>query len=164
MTWDQRRYIAREAAIGVAINGALSALFAWLVFAGTTPAPVEAVARDAFPQSFMIALMTTVVPTLLTHRRLRAGAVAPLAAVPMLPRALLVRAALVAMTAAFLTGGAHVLLLPRLAGPFWPLLPLLAYKIVYGGLLALLIGPFILREALVDGTSVSPSNRMSRLQ
>jgi hypothetical protein len=151
MTEAQRSYIHRETAIGVAINAALSALFAFVVFGGRALVPVDEIVLDALPQSFMIALMATLVPTAITRRRLRAGSIAPLPALTSrLPGHLLLRGLLVAVVAALVGGALHWLLLPRLAPGAWPFLPLLAYKIVYGGALALLVGPIVLRRALAD--------------
>ena len=152
MNQEHGRYVRKETLIAVGINSALSALFALIVFGGKDAAPVRDVAFDAFPQSFMIALMTTLVPTALTRRRLRQGAVPPLATGAMpLPRNLLLRALLVAVTGALVGGGLNWLLLPLLAPELWLFGPLLAFKILYGGLLALLLAPAILRRALADG-------------
>ena len=38
-----------------------------------------------------------------------------------------------------------------LAPPLWSFTALLAYKVAYGGLLAALIGPWMIRPALADG-------------
>ena len=153
MSPEHRRYVEKETLIAVAINSALSALFAFIVFGGNGAAPVGDVAFDAFPQSFMIALMTTLVPTAITRRRVRLGAVPPLTGrSPRLPRNLLLRALLVAAAAALVGGGLHWLLLPQLAPPLWAFGAVLVYKIVYGALLALLLAPPILRAALADGS------------
>ena len=152
MSPEHRRYVKKETLIAVAINSALSALFALIVFGGNDAAPVVDVAFDAFPQSFMIALMTTLVPTAITRRRLRLGAVPPLAAGAVrLPRNLLLRALLVAAAAALVGGGLNWLLLPQLAPALLAFVPVLAYKILYGALLALLLAPVVLRTALADG-------------
>ena len=155
LTPGQLRYLRKEALISIAINAGLSALFAVLVFRGG-PATVEAVAVDALPQSFMIALMTTLVPTLLTRKRLRAGVVQPLAGRgPRLPANLALRALLVAAGAALIGGALHWLLLPRLGAAVWPFDAVLAFKVGYGALLARLLAPLILRRALAD-TAATP--------
>ena len=147
----QRSYVRRETAIGVAINAALSALFVFLVFGGRGRIPVGDIVLDSLPQSFMIALMATLVPTAITRRRLRNGAIAPLAAErTLLPANLLWRALLVAVAATLAGGLLHALLLPRFAPPLWPFGALLAYKMLYGAALALLVGPVALRRALAD--------------
>jgi hypothetical protein len=152
MITDQDRYVRRETLIGIAINAVLSALFTILVFGGTAVAAVGAIAQDAFPQSFMIALMTALVPTAITRKRLRGGQIAPLPASGSgLPRNLVLRGLLVAVAAALIGGGLHWVLLPLLAPPLWSFPALLAYKVAYGGLLAASIGPWLISSALADG-------------
>jgi hypothetical protein len=152
MTEAQRAYVRKETAIGVAINAALSALFCVALFAGREAIPVGDIVLDALPQSFMIALMATIVPTAITRKRLRTGTIAPLAGGGgPLPANLALRGLLVAAACALAGGLLHWLALPRLTPETWAFAPLLAYKIVYGGVLALLIGPFVLRWALADG-------------
>ena len=152
MTAEQRAYVRRETLIGIVINAALSALFVFLVFGSRELIERQEIILDALPQSFMVALMTTIVPTALTRRRLRAGTVAALPGRrSSLPRNLLLRGLAVAVAAALIGGALHWLLLPLLTPPRWTLATLLPYKIAYGGLLAMLLGPFTLRQALADG-------------
>src|SRR5437868_14337989 len=108
----QRLYVRRETLIGIAINAALSAFFVFLVFGGRNAIAVRDIALDAVPQSFMIALMTTIVPTLLTRKRLREGGIEALAEANRLPTNLLLRALLVAAASALIGGALHWLLLP----------------------------------------------------
>jgi hypothetical protein len=151
LTPEQRSYVRKESAISVAINAALSAVFAFIVFGGPAYATVEDIAFDAFPQSFMIALMSTLVPTAITRQRLRAGTVQPLAGgAGFLPNNLILRALIVAAGAALVGGALHWLLLPSLAPPLWAFAAVLIYKVAYGALLATAIAPFILRRALAD--------------
>ena len=61
--------LVRETAISMAINGVLSAVFYFAFFHGLAKVPVWGVGNYAFdfvPQSFMVALMGTLVPGLLT--------------------------------------------------------------------------------------------------
>ena len=149
MTPEQRGYLRKETAVAVAINAGFSALFAWLVFGGRA-ATAQEVALDALPQSFAIALMTTLVPTLITRRRLRAGAVAPLAPAKGWPRNLLLRALLVGALAALIGFALHWLAVRPLGPEEWRFEVLLPYKVAYGALLALAIAPPVLRRALAD--------------
>ena len=149
MTDGQRSYLRKETAVAVAINGAFSALFAWLAFGGRA-ATAQEVASDALPQSFAIALMTTLVPTLITRKRLRAGAVAPLSRANRLPGNLLLRALLVGALAALVGGALHWFVVRPLGPETWRFELLLPYKVAYGALLALAIAPPILRRALAD--------------
>ena len=70
------KYLASETALSMAINAAISIGFAWLVFHGhdhvRTSGPGGLV-RDAAPQTFMITLMSTLVPSLVTRKRMHSG-------------------------------------------------------------------------------------------
>lgn len=151
------RYIRTETAISVAINAVLSALAFVLVFGLRGPVPVwgaGGLVLDGLPQGFMIALMSTLVPGVLTVRRLRRGALAPdalrdgaLAA--RLPANLLLRALVLALLTAL--GAMAILALAGfLAGApgvvNWSLA--LCGKVLLGALLAVLVTPFALRAAL----------------
>jgi hypothetical protein len=151
LTSAQKAYVRRETLIGIAINAALSAAFVFLVFGGRDAVGTREIVLDALPQSFMIALMTTIVPTLLTRQRLRKGGLEILAADGgRLPANLPLRALVVAGTSALLGGALHWLVLPPVAPPVWSFEAVLAYKIAYGACLAWLLAPALLRRALAD--------------
>ena len=70
------KYLATETAVSIAINAAISVGFAWLVFHGHDHVPTGgpgSLVRDAAPQTFMITLMSTLVPSLITRKRMQAG-------------------------------------------------------------------------------------------
>ena len=99
----------------------------------------------------MIALMTTIVPTLVTRRRLRAGTVGALARPgSRLPANLALRALLVALLAAAAGLALHWLLLAAAGRAEWPFGAVLAMKIAYGAALAAICAPWLLRRALAD--------------
>ena len=151
MTRDQNGYVRRETLVAVAINAALSAIFCFIVFGGSAAIAIADLVADAVPQSFMIALMTTIVPTLITRRRLRAGTIAPLAlAESRLPSNLALRALLVAMLAAAAGLASHWLLLAAFGPVEWPFGTVLTLKIAYGAALAAICAPWLLRRALAD--------------
>ena len=136
MTPAHRRYLVTEACVGAAINGVLSVAFVFLMFAGQAHVSIAALTLDALPQSFMIALMASIVPTLITRRRLRAGAVRALPSMRLtLPRQAVPRGLVLALVIAALAVAAHWLLLPLLTPASWPFAAMLAYKAVYGALL-----------------------------
>jgi hypothetical protein len=155
------RYIIVETLISVAINAAFSAGFAFLIFGGRTGIGLwgtSGLALDFVPQTFVIAMMSVLVPTALTRRRIRTGALQPGNGPPSrLPRFLLARALLVALLATFILGGAAIALLTATwAAPlaFAAVLPL---KIIYGAFVALLVTPLALRAAVVDRKMEAPS-------
>ena len=151
MTVQQKAYVRRETLVSVAVNAALSAIFAFLVFGGSAAVATGDLVADAVPQSFMIALMTTIVPTLVTRRRLRAGTVGALARPgSRLPANLALRALLVALLAAAAGLALHWLLLAVAGRAEWQFGAVLAMKIAYGAALAAICAPWLLRRALAD--------------
>ncbi|MET3761699.1 hypothetical protein [Sphingomonas sp. UYEF23] len=152
MTPAQRRYVRTEMAIAAVINAALSAVFVWLAFGGQAVVPVlgwRGLAVDTVPQSLMVALMSCLVPTVLTRRRLAAGRVTALSAGRRWPRHALVRALLVAVPIAALAGLAGVAVLP-LTGPSWSFGAVAALKPLYGALLGAIIARLAVLLALGD--------------
>jgi hypothetical protein len=77
MTDAQRRYVRTEMIVATIINAILSIVFMLIVFGGQ---PIVAVGGrgglivDSIPQTAMIALMSMLVPSLLTRRRLKTEA------------------------------------------------------------------------------------------
>src|SRR6202044_755112 len=70
------KYLASETAVSMAINTAISVGFAWLVFHGHDHVPSSGpggLVLDAAPQTFMITLMSTLVPSLITRKRMHSG-------------------------------------------------------------------------------------------
>jgi hypothetical protein len=146
------RYILVETLISIAINAAISAGFAFLVFGGRTGVALwgaGGLALDFVPQTFMIAMMSVFVPTALTRRRIEAGAVRARNGRPSrLPRNLLLRALLVAAVATLLLGGAATAILAVSWTALLDFATLLPLKIAYGAIVALLVTPLALRAAL----------------
>lgn len=146
-----QRYVLVETFIGMVINAAISAGFAFLVFGGRAAVGLwgaDGLALDFVPQTFMVALMSALVPSLLTRRRIAAGAIRAGGPPSPLPRNLLLRALLLALLATILLGGVATLILALVLNgpvPFWTLLP---FKIAYGAFVAALITPMALRAAL----------------
>ena len=143
-------YIRRESMLSIAINAVLSLAFFIAAFGldPAVPVPVAGAggyALDILPQSFMIALMSTLVPGALTAMRIRKRRIA---GVPETGKALLLRA-LVTALAALAVGAGIALALHVVAGDVrlsW--IPALIAKIVYGAALAAAVTPVGLRVAL----------------
>lgn len=144
-------YIRKETLISMVINGVLSAVFFLVVF-GTAPSvPTWGVGNwvfDFLPQSFMIALMSTLVPGALTAKRLKAGVVEPIGQTSRWPRSLLLRALLLAVLAAVIGTGlvAGVAALTEISELV--LIPALSLKVLYGIALGAVVTPIGLRAAL----------------
>jgi hypothetical protein len=154
MTPAHRRYILVETMISVIINTVISIGFVFLACGGQDRVAVAALIPDAIPQSFMIGLMSTVVATLLTRRRVRAGAIAAMSRTfPRLLGSLPVRA-LVAALAATLAGLAtHFVVLTTLAPDGLSLGATFAFKAIFGAILAAIVTPPMLIMALSDQDS-----------
>ncbi|MEH3159589.1 MAG: hypothetical protein PGN08_12095 [Sphingomonas taxi] len=154
MTPAQRRYIAIETMIGATISAVLSIAFVLLVFggrAGVTVAGPGGLIVDAVPQGFAIALMATLVPTMLTRRRLARGKVRPIdGRARRRPRPLPIRLLGMAMLGAGLSVAVTVLLV--VAEVRYVALPhVLVGKAVWGLLLGGLVAATMTRRALEQG-------------
>ncbi|MEG3178867.1 hypothetical protein U1872_21780 [Sphingomonas sp. RB3P16] len=151
LTLAQRRYVAAETGISVAINAVISIAIAWLAFGGSARILTAALIRDALPQSFMVALMGGLVPTLLTRLRRRAGVVAGTGRpVPMLLKSVPVRIVLVAVIAAAVGVALHAVALPLLAPQGLSFGVAIVFKSLYGAMLAAFVTPVMLHFALAD--------------
>ena len=85
MTKFQRRYVATETLISMAINCAISVGMFVLLFGGRAEISLKGLDGaliDFIPQTFMIALMSLVVPTLLTRRRVARGRIGSIGGCP----------------------------------------------------------------------------------
>ena len=155
MTTAHHRYLAVEASIGAAISAMLSFLFCMLLFGGEARVAVggpSGLVVDAIPQGFMIALMSSLVPTLLTRRRVRLGAVARREGRQRLPTNLLLRVLVFACGAAgFSVALTAALLWPGPAN--WPFAIVAIGKTLYGALLGGSVAALATHAALADGTA-----------
>ena len=147
-------YIRKETLVSMMINGVLSAVFFLLVFGMAASVPAWGVGNwvfDFLPQSFMITLMSTLVPGALTAKRLKSGEIQAGTHVSHLPRSLLLRALLLAALAAVIGTGlvAAVVTLTGATALVW--LPALGVKVAYGIALGAIVTPFGLRAALSRG-------------
>lgn len=125
--------IVRETCISIVINGAISAGIGLLLFGLDRPVPSTALAWDFLPQSFMIALMGTVVPALLLRKRLGVSA-----------RDILRRAVATAVAAALLPGALAALLTRIFITGSMDAGDVLLLKAVYGATLAAVVTPIML--------------------
>lgn len=152
MTPAQRRYRRTEMVVAAVISAVLSAVFVALIFGGRAAVPVagwDGLIVDALPQTLMIALMSGLVPTLLTRRRMARGAIAPIVATGRWPTSIAVRVGSIALGATLLAGALHLALLP-LTPPLWPLATVFVAKAAYGALLGALVAGRAVSTALRD--------------
>ena len=149
------RYVLVETLTSVAVNAAISAAFVFFIFGGKAEIGLwgpGGLALDFVPQTFMIAMMSVLVPTALTRRRIQAGAVRTRnCRRSRLPRRLAIRALLVAAVATLGLGGAAIAILAASCSGPLSFAALLGLKIGYGAIVASLVTPVALRAALSDG-------------
>jgi hypothetical protein len=148
------RYMRNETLIAMLINSLFSAAFMFIVFGGREEIALwgaNGVALDFVPQTFVITMMTVVVATLLTRKRVRSEAVPADAAAPSaLPRNVVLRAGLLALIATAMFGGvATAILAIAWSGPY-AFAPMLVFKIAYGAMVAAVMATIALRAALRD--------------
>jgi hypothetical protein len=146
-------YIRKETYISVAINAVMSLLIFLAVFDVRRPVQTWGMGQwvfDFLPQSFMITLMTVLVPGALARQKLRSGTLAPAPHQSILPRNLVLRAVTMAVASAII-GTAIVASLVWLMGTE-AITPTYAaiLKVAYGTALALIVAPLSLRVALAS--------------
>lgn len=152
MTPAHRRYLATEIAVAVVINALLSLIFVVAVFGGRTEIPLwgrHGLLIDAVPQGFMVALMSCMVPSVLTRRRRATGVIGSLPSAFLLPGSLLVRSLLIAAAAAAVSWALQAALLPPIALR-WSFAAVLGFKCGYGALLGAAVATLAVRTALAE--------------
>jgi hypothetical protein len=125
--------IVRETLISIVINSAISIGVFMLVFGLERPVPSQTLGWDFLPQSFMIALMGSLVPALLLRRRFgaRVGAIMSWSVA-------------IAIVAALLPGGIAAIVTPMLANGVIAANTALLIKASYGATLAAVVTPIAL--------------------
>ena len=144
-------YSWRERTVGVVISRAITLLFFLIVFGFSGPVEIWGAGEfvfDFLPQAFMIALMATLIPGLVTERKIRQGELQMIAERSILPKSLPFRAVLIAITAAAVSVAlfSGVFLVSGVTGLGW--LTALAIKLIFGGALAAIVTPLGLKAAL----------------
>lgn len=120
-SFDLRRYIARETAIGVLVN-VLVATAPSLMFldvaAATVSRPVREVAISSTPQFFMAALMSALVPSLLLCRKHARGRLGITSSMPRLrpDRAAVIATGLAAAFTILALAAIHIVVAPLAQG------------------------------------------------
>ena len=149
---SRSQYVAVETGTSIVINTALSIGFVFLVFHGRARIPAggaHGIVPDMAPQTFMVVLMSCLVPGLLTRRRAAAGALAwrQAGTSPALSHVLLTAILLAVVTTCLVVAVAW-LSLPRLFPTGVAFVPLVVAKALFGMLLAALVTPFAIARVL----------------
>ena len=140
--------IARETAISIAFNMAFTAAFFAAMFGFSDPVPIGGaggLAADFLPQSFMVALMGGLVPSLIVRAKLglRVPSVAKVV-VQSFVRALLAMVATAAAAALLVTATGSTALPPMTA---------LLIKLGFAAVLAAIVTPLALKRLLREPSS-----------
>jgi len=146
-------YVAVQTAIGVTVNLVLGALFTILNFGDGQAAfwGFGGLAFDFVPATFVPVAGMTIGLTLATRAKRRTGKAPSLAGGPLpLPRNLLLRAGLFAAGSTLALGGIGLAALTALWTPSLDFQTLLAFKLAYAALVALVMTPLITVAALRD--------------
>ena len=152
------RYLASETALSMFINATISIGFAWLAFHGHDQVPSGGpggLVRDSAPQTFMITLMSTLIPSLVTRKRMHSGHLdawlcGQPGGSPAPARKIILRAFLLALVAMVLGLGLNAAILPLLFPIGLGYGKVFALKAVYGALVALVITPLAVSWVLEE--------------
>lgn len=149
--FDAERYIRTETKFSVVGSIAVTVLFYVLAFGLLEPVSVRGLGRYAFdflPQSFMTALICTWLPGLITRKRAKTGAIAPVAPFVGERRSVLLTGLAFGLASLILGGFvvAGMLYLSRIETIDWTIG--LVGKILFAGIVAVIITPAGLRRLL----------------
>ena len=139
---SKRKIVLRETLVSIVINIAISVGFFFLVFGLAKPIDGSEFGRDLWPQSFMVALMGTMIPSLLIRR----GTAAPVEQV-------IQRSVMLAVASLVIAGGAAWLIFSNV-DTVQPLLALVI-KFLFAALLSAVVTPIAVIRTLASAGSNS---------
>lgn len=150
------RYIATETLISVAINVALSIGFVFLVFHGMRTVEVEGrhgMILDMAPQTFMVTLMSCMVPGLLARHRHAAGRLAwHEGRERILVSKIILRALVVAIFGTCVVLAVSAVIFPHVFAGGLRFGTFLIGKASFGGILATIVTPWTIAWVLRQNT------------
>lgn len=133
---SRQAIVLRETLVSAVINVAISVAFFFAVFGLATPIDGARFGRDFLPQAFMVALMGTLIPSLLV-RRGSGTAITPV----------VLRSLLLAVASLVLAGGGAWLFFS--AGEAVEPHAGLAMKIIFAAVLSAIVTPVAIHQTLV---------------
>jgi hypothetical protein len=150
------RYIATETLISIAINVALSIGFVFVVFHGVPTVEVggrHGMIIDMAPQTFMVTLMSCLVPGLLTRNRHAAGRLAwHESGARIVVSKIILRAVVVAVFGTCVVLTLSALTFPHLFAGGLRFGTFLIGKAIFGGILAAIVTPWAIARVLRQKT------------
>lgn len=154
-----KRYVKAETAVGIGFNGVLSVVFG-LPFYNVPSIPLwgeKGMALDLIPTIFMITLVQTIIITLITRKRVKAGTVAALPEprevhplLKLLPENVVARAFTLALGLSLILVPLTVAAMATLGVDGITFAPFISFKVVYGIAVGMLSAPLSLLAALSD--------------
>lgn len=156
MKQETKAWLKRETAVSIVINTALSAGFFFLAFGGQDPVQLWGAGQwifDFLPQSFMIALMSSLVPGALARRARKDGKLAydpgaGGAMIARLPDRLITHALVMAVVAAALGTALMAAVFLAIGLDALPKMSALLLKMAYGAIEAIIVTPIGLRRII----------------
>lgn len=148
---DASAYIRRETIVGVVISVAVTLVIFLIVFGFSGPVEIWGLGKfvfDFLPQAFMIALMATLIPGVMTEQKIRQGKLPTIDGRSRLPKSLPFRAGLIAIIAAAVSVAlfSGFFFVTGLTALGWT--AALMIKLVFGAALAAIVTPLGLKAAL----------------
>ncbi|MCI0509663.1 hypothetical protein C8E00_10464 [Chromohalobacter marismortui] len=154
MEHELKHTIIKEASIAAVVSALISAAFVFALFGDGRSAPLwgaGGAAVDFLPQTFMLSLMSALIPALTMRRKLAHGKLEAVAGKTWrLPRHPLVRSLLIALLATLAGSPCGTVLLWAIAGPNIDFAVLLVAKMGYGALVATLVAHVSIRTTLAQ--------------
>lgn len=150
---SRTQYVLVETLISVVINTALSIGFVFLVFHGQTLIAItgpHGIVLDMAPQTFMVVLMSCLVPGLLTRARLSSGQLlwCRRTTPPPIVAHIWIRAIILAFLATCLVVAVSWAILPHLFPAGIDFRALTIYKALFGMFLAAIVTPWAVAKVL----------------
>ena len=149
----QRRFLNVQLVISAVLNAAISALFVWLMFRGTTRIPLwgaSGLAVDLIPTTFMISLATGIALTLATRGAIASAKFDRRERRRRLPSNFFLRASVLATGATVVLVPLSVLALALLGPAEWTYSAVMVFKIIYGVALGFIVTPIVVSAAMGD--------------
>lgn len=154
MTQELTRVIRKEAAIAAVVSALISAVFVFALFGDSHPAPLwgaGGAAVDFLPQTFVLSLMSALVPALSMRRKLAPEKLEAVAGKAWrLPRHPFARSLLIAVLATLAGSPCGTALLWVIAGGNIDFVVLLVTKMAYSALVATLVAQVSIRATLAQ--------------
>jgi len=146
-----KKYIITESMISMLFNAAFSFGVTYLVLRSQPVVAKSELIIDALPQSFFVTFFGTLVPTLITRARLRAGKITSQPyRKTFLPNNALLRAISMGIMVGLAGYAIHFLVINAVSIESLALSTTLTYKTLYGAALSWVVTPWALKIAFAD--------------